>query len=427
MKIALIGKMARQPIVGGGGSGQVFPDHVVSPYESLLTALNMADQIQPLSVNCTIHAHKNVGYEQASCVSFSSPTEEECSRRCVGFNGCEQWTFVGGEKHGHCIFAPTQKGLKPMPGAVSGQCIKTQPTPEWQCNSDNVCVATTDGTDVELAKSLASEADVAILAIGTSSGEGSDRESLSFAQTKHSCQLMPEADQDDLVTAIAAVAKSTVVAMVCPGACLTPWRASVDAILHSFLPGESYGLGLVDVLLGKVNPSARMPLTMPNEENEVGFTEEQYPGVNKVATYSEEMLIDYRWYTANEVKPAFAFGHGLSYTTFSYGDLKFTQGNSRELQVQVQNTGNVPGSEVVQMYVTFPESAQTPPLQLKGFVKTEILQPGSFQKVTFEIRDRDISVYDVDTAAFKIVQGQFLLKVGSASDDIKVTTTFESN
>merc|ERR1711937_1026134 len=99
------------------------------------------------------------------------------------------------------------------------------------------------------------------------------------------------------------------------------------AILVSFMPGEQHGNAISDVMWGAVNPSARLPITMPNVENEVGFTESDYPGIDLVATYTEGLEVGYRWYDANDVTPKFEFGFGLSYTTFKYTDLAIDAGS----------------------------------------------------------------------------------------------------
>lgn len=280
------------------------------------------------------------------------------------------------------------------------------------------------------------------------------------------------------------------VAMVAPGAVLTPWRGEVDAILHGFLPGLEYGNALADVLLGRVNPSGRLPVTLPTRENEVEFSRQQYPGVKKQGDYSEQLEVDYRWYTAHNVEPAFPFGHGLSYTTFSYGTVTVSQspstssvtstsvstrsltddvpkdkdqknlGVSQQKQQQQQeqkpvpplsgelsatsseqshtqrasvastarvnvtldvvNSGKRAGAEVVQLYVSFPAAAAAPPLQLKGFVKTRHLQPGEAQTVTFSLRDRDLSVWDVAAHGWRVVAGDYKIMVGASSADIRV-------
>ena len=413
LKIALIGQMARNPIISGGGSGEVYPSHVSTPYQGILGALGipMHEEI-PVAVNCT-ETLVNIAYEQSSCISYGPTTFEDCEKRCANYVGCIYYSYTGG----HCLFSPSSAGKKPIPRARSGQCVKTPPTPSWQCNDHNVCLIVSDGSDVEEAKKLAAQADVVVLPIGTTSGEGSDRPDLTFARHERSCQLQPEQSQDDLVSAVSAVAKKTIVAMVAPGAVLTPWADSVDSLLLNFLPGQEYGSALADVLFGAVNPTGHLPLSLPNKENEVEFTESQFPGVDKTATYSEGMLIDYRWYTANSVKPAFPFGHGLSYTTFEYEELVVAS-DGREVTASVKNTGSTSGSATPQMYLTFPASANTPPLQLKGFVKTSVLQPGEKEKVSFALRDRDLSTWNVDSHKFVLAEGEYTVCVGASSADL---------
>lgn len=156
------------------------------------------------------------------------------------------------------------------------------------------------------------------------------------------------------------------------------------------MPGQEYGNAIADVLFGTVNPSARLPITFPNKENEVGMSQDQYPGTKGISVYSEGMEVGYRWYNAHNVKPAFAFGHGLSYTQFEYSDLQI---NQRSVSVKIHNTGDVDGAEVPQLYLGFPTSAHEPPKQLKGFQKVH-LKAGKKAKVTFPLTDRDFSIWD---------------------------------
>ena len=136
----------------------------------------------------------------------------------------------------------------------------------------------------------------------------------------------------------------------------------MDAVLHGFMPGQAYGQALASVLFGDVNPSGRLPMTMPNKENEVGFTEEQYPGVDMTVLYTEGLEVDYRWYTAHDVTPAYHFGHGLSYTTFTYSDLTAQKLDSGiKVKVTVTNSGSMAGQEVPQLYITYPGGRGSPP------------------------------------------------------------------
>merc|ERR1711953_740078 len=117
------------------------------------------------------------------------------------------------------------------------------------------------------------------------------------------------------------------------------------------MPGQEYGHAITDVLFGDVVPSAKLPLTLPNKENEMQLSKEQWPGVNLKATYSEKLLVGYRWYDAHKVEPAFPFGHGLSYATFEYSNIQIAKG---QVSVDIKNTGKVKAAEVAQLYLGFP-------------------------------------------------------------------------
>eukprot|EP00755_Sulcionema_specki_P016436 Sspe_Gene.10360::Locus_3458_Transcript_1_1_Confidence_1.000_Length_2315::g.10360::m.10360/K05349/bglX; beta-glucosidase len=278
---------------------------------------------------------------------------------------------------------------------------------EKVCSSSGVCITYNDGSDPAKAAAAAQAADVALVFASTTSSEGSDRKSLSL-------------DQDSLVQAVAAQKTPTVVVAVTPGAILTPWRHQVSAILVPFMPGQEYGNAITDILFGDVAPSARLPLTFPNSENEVGFTPQEYPGVALHANYSEKLLVGYRWYTHHKITPAFPFGHGLSYTTFAYRNLMIS---SRTVSFTLVNTGKRSGVETPQLYLGFPASAGEPLRQLKGFRKV-FLDVGKSTEVTFQVRDRDLSVWDVTSHSWKVAHGTFQAFVGASVDDIRLQGTF---
>merc|ERR1712118_123201 len=196
----------------------------------------------------------------------------------------------------------------------------------------------------------AKAADAVLIFAGTSSSEGGDRKDLTLGK------------QDDLIKAVAAAAGSkTAVVAVTPGALLTPWRDSVNAILTPMMPGQQYGNAISDVIFGDANPGGKLPITFPTKENEMEMTQEQWPGVNGISYYSEGLEVGYRWYDAHNVKPAFPFGHGLSYSKFEYSNLKIS---GRKVTCTVKNTGAVDGSEAAQLYLKFPSAAGEPPKQL---------------------------------------------------------------
>jgi beta-glucosidase len=277
------------------------------------------------------------------------------------------------------------------------------------CNAASLCISYNPGTNISAAARVAAAADIVVIFVATNSYEGADRDSLSF-----------DGNSEALVAAVAFANKNTVVVGVAPGAVLMPWRHSVAAALVSFMPGQEYGNAITDVLLGAVNPSGKLPLTLPTKENECPkFSADMWPGSGNAlqANYSEHMLIGYRCYDHYGIEPAFPFGHGLSYTTFALRGLVVAARGSR-ISLSVTNTGSVDGQEVVQLYLTFPAAAGEPPQQLKRFEKVE-LKAGASRTVTFVLNLRDLSMWDTGTHAWTKVVGSFGVTVGTSSRDHK--------
>lgn len=277
-----------------------------------------------------------------------------------------------------------------------------------------------DGNDTAAAAAVAKSADVAIVFVGTISGEGSDRHSLSLdtSNGQHRTNL------NDLVTSVAAANPNTVVVVSAPGAVLLPWSGSVAAILSNFMGGQAVGGAIANVLFGSVNPSGKLPVTFPNMENETAFSPAQYPGLPDpknpaYAFYSEKLLVGYRYYDAMGIQftTGYPFGHGLSYTTFEYGDLSIAL---MSVTFTVKNTGTAAGAEVAQVYLGFPSAAGEPLWQLKGFEKTSLLQVGDVQKITIQLKPRDVSIWDSKKHAFEPLSGLFHVRVGSSSRDIRL-------
>jgi len=225
--------------------------------------------------------------------------------------------------------------------------------------------------------------------------------------------------------AVAAANAKTVVVMSVPGAVLTPWRHKVGAILCNFMPGQQAGNAIADVLFGRVNPTAKLPITMPAYEDEDGLSPTQWPGFPdpanpRFAIYSEELLVGYRHYDALGLEPAFPFGHGLSYTTFGYSSLTVAAGGA--VSFTMTNLGALAGAEVAQLYLSFPPSAGEPPKVLRRFRKVE-LQPGKSVRVAFAPlkASADMAVWSEKAHAWTVVGGDFGVLVGASSRDIRLT------
>jgi beta-glucosidase len=233
-------------------------------------------------------------------------------------------------------------------------------------------------------------------------------------------------DQDALIDAIAAANRHTVVVLNTGGPVLTPWRDKVAGVVEAWYPGQENGNAVASVLFGDVNPSGRLPATFPKSDDQGPLTSaERFPGVNDTVRYSEGLQVGYRYYDAHGQQPAFAFGHGLSYTSFSYGRLRVQRSSHRRgvtAKVRVRNTGNREGAEVVQLYVGFPDGSGEPPKVLKAFRKVQ-LHAGRRATVNLTLDRRDLSVWSEARRGWVSPAGRYRLMVGSSSRDIRSTAS----
>ena len=239
--------------------------------------------------------------------------------------------------------------------------------------------------------------------------------------------------QDEIVRKIAAVRPDMIFVNVSGSPVAMPWIDEVAAVVQAWYLGSETGNALADVLSGKVNPSGKLPFTFPVALSDCPVTtEEQYPGILGEdgiyqAYYTEGIYVGYRWYEAKNIKPLFAFGYGLSYTTFEYGAAKSSSKNMKNtltITVPVTNTGSVAGAEIVQLYISDKEaSVDRPVKELKGFEKVW-LEPGQTKTVEFEI-DRDaLSFYDEATHSWVAEKGEFEAKICASSDDVRSSVDF---
>jgi len=219
--------------------------------------------------------------------------------------------------------------------------------------------------DVQIAQAVAAakKADTAVVFVTNKDTEAIDRTSLALPGY-----------QDRLVSAVAAANPHTIVVLNTGGPVAMPWLDQVSGLVEGWYPGEEDGNAMADVLLGRVDPSGRLPITFPRGLADTpANTPGQYPGVNGVATYSEGLDVGYRHYDDAKIDPLFPFGYGLSYTTFGYRNLT-VHGHGTDLTVgaDITNTGHRTGTAVPQLYIGAPDE---PPAQLKGFTKLR-LRPG---------------------------------------------------
>ena len=248
--------------------------------------------------------------------------------------------------------------------------------------------------------------------------EGTDRQSMHLS-----------GPQDELIAAVAAVNPRTAVVLNAGAPVAMPWADQVAAIVEAYYPGQENGNAVAAVLLGEVNPSGRLPVTFPVRlEDSPAHLNNSHPGCREVV-YGEGIFVGYRHFDARQVAPLFPFGHGLSYTTFAYSDLRVTKrvrvGEQVAVSLKVRNTGRVAGKEVVQLYVADPQSSlPRPPRELKAFKKIE-LAPGQAKTVSFTLDERALAFYDPAAGKWVAEPGEFVVQVGSSSRDLRLSAKFK--
>ncbi|MDD2534923.1 MAG: glycoside hydrolase family 3 C-terminal domain-containing protein, partial [Eubacteriales bacterium] len=234
-------------------------------------------------------------------------------------------------------------------------------------------------------------------------------------------------NQNDLIAAVTKVCRQVVVVLANGSPVAMPWINAVSAVLEGYLPGQAGGGAITDVLFGKVNPSGKLAETFPLRlEDNPSFLD--FPGFNDRVEYREGLHVGYRYYDKRNVDVLFPFGHGLSYTSFAFSDLQvshatITDQDLVEVSVTVENTGRVAGSEVVQLYLAYPETTVARvPQELKGFAKVP-LAAGEKKTIQLTLNSRSFSYYDVPLASWLLENGPVEIRVGASSRDISLTTT----
>jgi beta-glucosidase len=283
--------------------------------------------------------------------------------------------------------------------------------------------------------------DVAIVYLGRAAGENTDRSIADFNTTALENELI-----DNVCNAYHAKNKKVVVVVNSGGVInVMSFRDKVDAILYAWTPGIEGGNAMADIISGKVNPSGKLAITFPVDYKDVpSSAKENFPGIEfpdkayedtfarkipSEVTYNEGVYVGYRYYNTFKVKTAYEFGYGMSYTNFSYSPVKLsgsTFKNKITATVTITNTGKVAGKEVVQLYLSAPAvKLDKPSEELRAFGKTNLLQPGQSQTMTFTIDARDLSSYDTKSASWIAEGGKYTVKIGASSVNFKSTASFQ--
>ncbi len=278
------------------------------------------------------------------------------------------------------------------------------------------------GTDPASAATLAKDSDVAVVFVNQWMSEGNDAPTLS----------LPD-NQDALVAAIAAANPHTIVVVESGGPVTMPWADKVSAVLESWYPGIGGAQAISNILFGDVNPSGKLPITFAKSDADLPHPQIQGmellppPGSHSRGgqmkpfdvNYTEGLKVGYKWFEAENKQPLFAFGHGLSYTTFEYSNLK---ADGKHVSFTLKNTGERPGAEVAQVYFDLPASAGEPFKRLVAWQRVE-LAAGESKEIALDLDPLYLSIFDVKNDEWQMVAGEYKVLVGGSSENTPLNAT----
>ena len=239
--------------------------------------------------------------------------------------------------------------------------------------------------------------------------------------------------QDKLIEAILKVNKNVAVILISGNAVAMPWEKDVPAIVQTWYLGSEGGNAIANVLTGAVNPSGKLPFSFPKklEDNAAhSFGRLSYPGDSINQYYKEDILVGYRWFDTKKIAPQFAFGYGLSYTTFEYGKITtdktaYKADETIKISFTLKNTGKVDGAEAVQVYASQPKaSVMRPAKELKAFTKV-FLKAGETQTVSLEVKVKDMAFYNEKSMSWTVEPGEFVLRNAASAADVKSSVSIQ--
>lgn len=387
----------------------------------------MVEDVLELIDWCTSHHREGVIFEYERDHAFAAKAAEECA--VLLKNEDEILPLKKSQK----VAVIGEFAQKPRFQGSGSSHIKTYKVDcflDAVSDNDNITFSpgysTKEDGNVELllteAAKTAKDSDVAVVFAGLPDAyesEGFDRTHIK----------MPD-NQVRLIEEVAKAQPNTVVVLHNGSAVEMPWIGGVKAVLEMYLAGEGVGKAEADLLYGDCNPSGKLAETFPQRlEDTPSYL--SFPGIDGNVSYQEQVYVGYRYYDARKMDVLFPFGHGLSYTTFSYSDLriskeKMTDKETVTVTFTVRNTGAVVGKEAVQLYVgpSAPERRRVPvPVrQLKGFEKIS-LESGEEKTVTFILDERAFAHYEVKNSDWFVESGDYTIYIGSSSRDIRLEGT----
>jgi beta-glucosidase len=328
--------------------------------------------------------------------------------------GVKSVAVIGGNADKGVMAGGGSSDVTPVGGAVmidEHTFMPSAPLAALKSELPRAKVSFDAGSDLASAAALAAASDVAIVFVTQHDSEGYDG------------HLELQGNQDALVAAVAKANPKTVVVVESGGAVFMPWASDVPAILEAFYPGIRGGPAIARILTGKVNPSGHLPISFPASSDQLAHPD--LPGLGLPGetpthiTYDEGAAVGYKWYDVKGYKPLWAFGHGLSYTSFALSGLTaLPDGKSVKVGFSMRNSGKRAGKGVAQVYVApadWKKAGWEAPKRLGAFAKTE-LKPGKARQIELNVDPRLLATYEAANNNWHIMAGTYRLMVGQASD-----------
>ncbi len=319
------------------------------------------------------------------------------------------------------------------PGETTKWCepvwFPTSPFKAVRAKAGSAQVEFDSGADPTASAALAKRSDVAIVFANQFSCEGADLRNLS----------LPD-NQDALIEQVAAANPKTIVVLESATAVTMPWLDKVGGVVEAWFAGNRGATAVANILFGDVNPSAKLPMTFPRSVEDLPHPNLVMPPPHAKPIqdehhttlknprfdvhYDEGLKVGYKWYDAEKKPVLFPFGYGLSYTTYSYSDLKVEPGDPTKVSFTVKNTGSRPGAEIAQVYAALPANADEPPKRLVGWSKVQ-LNPGESKQVSITVVPKYLSVFDDTAHAWKLLPGSYTFMVGGSSQELPLVQKVE--
>ncbi|GHI04283.1 glycosyl hydrolase family 3 [Streptomyces cellostaticus] len=436
--LAVIGPTAKTPKVTGLGSSYIVPDVATAPLDTITKKLGAgahvsyaegeniegepipASALQPAFAGGTVLQPAKSGVIYDGKLTVDKAGLYRIAARVTGGNGAIQidnGDFISiGEVFGKLTSVPLKLTAGTHTVKISGGAVVGKPM-----TLDLSWVTPAKAQEaIDQAVATARKATTAVVFAYDDGAEGSDRTSLSLP-----------GHQDELIKAVTAANPRTVVVLNTGSSVTMPWLDKTRAVLDMWYPGQAGAEATADLLFGDAEPGGRLSQTFPASEQATPVAGDpgRYPGVDGVVRYSEGIYSGYRWYDHQGVKPLFPFGFGLSYTSFAYEDQAVKRtADGFDVDVTVRNTGNRPGSEVVQVYLgpsgqlTLDQADKA----LAGYQKVE-LKAGESRRVHLHVAERALQYWDTSAGAWKLGGGERRVLIGSSSDQIRLTATVRAD